>query len=75
MGVVYKAEDRLFQNRPVAVKEMNQHGLSPRELIEAIEAFEREAYLLVDLSHPSLPKIQVLIRGQFSWHPRDLTGL
>ena len=57
MGVVYKAEDRLFQNRPVAVKEMNQHGLSPRELIEAIESFEREAYLLVDLSHPSLPKI------------------
>ncbi len=57
MGVVYKAEDRLFKNRLVAVKEMSQSGLSPQELREAIEAFEREAYLLVDLRHPSLPKI------------------
>lgn len=43
MGVVYKAEDRLFKNRLVAVKEMGQSGLSPQELREAIEAFEREA--------------------------------
>ncbi len=53
MGVVYKAEDLLFKNRLVAVKEMSQNGLSP----EAIQAFEQEAYLLADLFHPNLPKI------------------
>src|SRR5438105_8976701 len=51
MGVVYKAEDRLFKNQLVAVKEMSSNGVSP----EAIEAFEREAYLLAGLFHPNLP--------------------
>ncbi len=52
MGVVYKAEDLLFNQQLLAVKEMNTYGLPP----EAIEAFEQEVFLLAQLSHPNLPR-------------------
>src|SRR5215471_15254552 len=44
-GAVYKAKDTLFSHRLVAIKEMNQDGLSPGELSEATAAFEHEALL------------------------------
>jgi serine/threonine protein kinase len=56
-GAVYQAKDTLFSHRLVAIKEMNQDGLSTRELAEATAAFEREALLLSDLTHPNLPRI------------------
>src|SRR5437764_11651726 len=56
-GAVYKAEDTLFGNRLVAVKEMSQSGLSPQEVAMATDAFKREALLLTSLAHPSLPHI------------------
>ncbi|HEX6777314.1 MAG TPA: tetratricopeptide repeat protein [Ktedonobacterales bacterium] len=56
-GAVYKAEDTALGNRLVAVKEMGQHGLNERDLLEAQEAFQREALLLANLNHPSLPHI------------------
>src|SRR5437868_7457770 len=64
-GAVYKAEDSLFGNRLVAVKEMSlSRGdglsspcLSPQEVAMATEAFKREALLLANLAHPSLPHI------------------
>ena len=34
-GAVYQAKDTLFSHRLVAIKEMNQEGLSSRELAEA----------------------------------------
>src|SRR5437764_4323439 len=63
-GAVYKAEDSLFGNRLVAVKEMS-HGrgdglsspLSPQEVAMATDAFKREALLLANLAHPGLPHI------------------
>ncbi len=57
MGAVYRAEDTLFSNRPVAVKEMSQSNLNPQELIEAINQFKQEAYLLAALKHSNLPSI------------------
>ncbi len=57
MGAVYKAADTLFDNRPVAIKEMSRAGLSPTLVTEAEEAFEREARLLAGLLHPNLPRI------------------
>src|SRR5205807_149647 len=45
-GAVYQAKDTLFSHRLVAIKEMNQDGLSPQELAEATAAFEHEALLL-----------------------------
>src|SRR5258708_19499602 len=56
-GAVYQAKDTLFSHRLVAIKEMNQDGLSPQELVEASAAFEHEALLPTDLIHPHLPRI------------------
>src|SRR5260221_11214098 len=56
-GAVYQAQDTLFSPRLVAIKEMSQDGLSPRELAEATAAFEREALVLTNLTHPNLPRI------------------
>jgi WD40 repeat protein/tRNA A-37 threonylcarbamoyl transferase component Bud32 len=56
-GAVYKAMDTQFGNRFVAIKEMSQSGLSHQELIEATDAFRREALLLASLTHPNLPRI------------------
>jgi hypothetical protein len=66
-GAVYKAKDTLFNHRLVAIKEMNQDSLSSRELAEATTAFEREALLLSDLTHPNLP----CIHEHFSEHGRS----
>src|SRR5260221_9973743 len=56
-GAVYQAQDTLFSHRLVAIKEMSQDGLSPRELAEATAAFEHEALVLTNLTHPNLPRI------------------
>lgn len=56
-GAVYKAEDILFADRFVAVKEMGQSWLTPDEAVIATEAFKHEAQLLAGLSHPGLPHI------------------
>lgn len=66
-GAVYQAKDTLFSHRLVAIKEMNQDGLSPSELAEATAAFEREALLLSELIHPNLPRIH----DHFSEHGRS----
>ncbi len=66
-GAVYKAKDTLFSHRLVAIKEMNQDGLSPQELAEATAAFEHEALLLTELTHPNLPRIH----DHFSEHGRS----
>ncbi len=66
-GAVYQAKDTLFSNRLVAIKEMNQDGLNPQELAEATAAFEREALLLADLTHPNLPRIH----DHFTEHGRS----
>jgi eukaryotic-like serine/threonine-protein kinase len=36
---------------------MSQSGLNPQELLAATVSFQREAHMLVDLSHPNLPRI------------------
>lgn len=59
MGSVYRARDMHFPNvvKLVAVKEMinNAADLAVRKSI--VETFEREANILVTLSHPAIPKI------------------
>ncbi len=65
-GAVYKAEDTLFGNRLVAVKEMSQRGLSTQETVEATRAFKQEALLLASLTHQHLP----LIYDHFPEHGR-----
>jgi outer membrane protein assembly factor BamB len=58
MGSVYKARDMHFPNvtKLVAVKEIiNLADPSMRELV--VRTFEREANLLAELNHPSIPKV------------------
>ena len=58
MGSVYKARDMHFPNvtKLVAVKEIiNLADPSMRELV--LRTFEREANLLAELNHPSIPKV------------------
>ena len=66
-GAVYQAKDTLFSHRLLAIKEMSQDGLTPRDLAEATAAFEREALLLAKLTHPNLPRIH----DHFSEHGRS----
>src|SRR5260370_17666878 len=64
MGVVYKAADTLFDNRPVDIKGVSQRHLHIREIASVDAVFKREASLLASLSHQHLP----LIIDQFSEH-------
>jgi hypothetical protein len=56
-GVVYLARDRYNRNQLVAVKQINLRNLSPREMIEATDSYNREVSLLARLRHPHLPHI------------------
>ena len=68
MGAVYKAEDTLFHDQFVAVKEMSQAGLNLQETLEVTEAFKREAHLLAGLNHPSLPRIHDYFSEAGRWY-------
>jgi serine/threonine protein kinase len=59
MGAVYRARDMHFPNvvKLVAVKEMINQARDPLIRQTIVQNFEREAHILVSLSHPSIPKI------------------
>ncbi len=67
-GAVYKAEDIQLGNRLLAVKEMSQWGLNPQEIIEATDAFKREAHMLAGLKHPNLPSIYDYFNELGRWY-------
>ncbi|GAC1657475.1 MAG: hypothetical protein NVS4B7_03050 [Ktedonobacteraceae bacterium] len=67
-GAVYKAADIQFGNRLLAIKEMSQSSLNARELVEATEAFKREAFLLASLTHPNLPRIYEQFSDRGRWY-------
>ncbi len=67
-GAIYKAEDTDLGNRLVAVKEMNQGGLSPKEVSEAAEAFKHEAHMLAGLQHPNIPSIYDYFSEAGCWY-------
>lgn len=57
MGSVYLAEDQNLANRKVAVKEMIEMFADDSARVKAIDDFKREAELLAQLDHPSIPTI------------------
>jgi serine/threonine protein kinase len=59
MGAVYRARDLHFPNviKLVAVKEMINQARDPLIRQTIVQNFEREAHILVSLSHISIPKI------------------
>ena len=56
-GAVYLATDNRFPARRVAVKEMGDARLSPKDRVQAIARFRQEANLLSSLQHPNLPAV------------------
>jgi WD40 repeat protein len=67
-GAVYMAADVQLGNRLVAIKEMSQSGLSQQDLVEATNAFTREALMLASLSHPNLPRIYEQFTESGRWY-------
>ena len=67
-GAVYKVADIQFGNRLLAIKEMSQSNLTTQELVEATEAFKREALLLASLTHPNLPRIYEQFSDSGRWY-------
>src|SRR5436853_3493031 len=57
MGAVYRAIDTRF-HRPCAVKEMLDEFQNESERAQAVEWFEREANLLLDLNHQCIPHVR-----------------
>jgi serine/threonine protein kinase len=56
-GVVYKARDTKHGRRLVAIKQIDLGALSPRQIIEATDSFNREVTMLSRVHHRNLPRI------------------
>jgi eukaryotic-like serine/threonine-protein kinase len=67
-GSVYKAADTSFGDRLVAIKAMEQKGLSQEEIAEAATGFKREALMLAHLRHPHLPRIYDHFSDSGRWY-------
>jgi serine/threonine protein kinase/WD40 repeat protein len=67
-GSIYKALDSSFGDRLIAIKEMEQKGLSPQEIAEAATGFKREALMLANLRHPHLPRIYDHFSDSGRWY-------
>jgi hypothetical protein len=57
MGSVYMARDKRLADRPCAVKEMIEMFADENQRTKAVEDFKREAEVLAQLEHPSIPTI------------------
>jgi serine/threonine protein kinase len=57
MGCVYRVSDRSRGGRVLAVKELRTGNRPGDKLREAFTQFQTEARILIQLSHPNLPKV------------------
>ena len=67
-GAVHRAEDTQENNRVVAIKQINLAGLTPQQVIEATDGFNREVSLLSTLSHSHLPHIYEHFTDPDHWY-------
>jgi serine/threonine protein kinase len=67
-SAVYKAADTLSNNQLVAIKAISLKHLSPSEIIEATEAFNREIQVLADLKHPGIPRVHTHFADAACWY-------
>ncbi|HCI81825.1 MAG TPA: hypothetical protein DHW02_19290 [Ktedonobacter sp.] len=67
-GAVHRAEDAHEQGKLVAIKQINLAGLTPQQVIEATDGFNREVSLLSTLSHPHLPHIYEHFTDPDHWY-------
>ncbi len=67
-SVVYVAKDVKRKNKRVAIKQINLRSLSPRQMIEATDTFNREVKLLSSLKHRNLPRIYEHFTDPDHWY-------
>ena len=67
-SVVYAAQDTHQKHKRVAIKQISLHSLTPRQVIEATDTYNREMGLLSSLKHASLPHIYDHFTGQEYWY-------
>ena len=67
-GVIYKAEDLDQRHRFVAIKQINLSRLSPQQMIEATDSFNREVGYLSQLKHNDIPRIHDYFTNPEHWY-------
>jgi len=67
-GIVYKARDKKRFNRLVAVKQINLDTLSPRDIIQATDSYNREVKLQVKLNHKRIPVVYRHFTDPKNWY-------
>lgn len=67
-GIVYKARDKQRFNRFVAVKQINLDNLSPRDIIQATDSYNREVKLQLALNHKHIPIIYQHFTDPKHWY-------
>jgi tRNA A-37 threonylcarbamoyl transferase component Bud32 len=67
-GVVYQARDHKQRNKMVAIKQINISKLTPRQIIDATDSYNREVSLLSKLQHKHLPRIYSHFSDAEHWY-------
>ena len=67
-GVIYKARDLDQHNRFVAIKQINLSLLSPQEMIEATDSYNREVSYLSQLKHKGIPNFYAYFTDPEHWY-------
>jgi|SRR5579859_4994877 len=67
-GVIYKAEDLDDHRRLVAIKQINLSRLSPKQMIEVTDSFNREVGYLSQLKHDHIPRIHDYFTDPEHWY-------
>lgn len=67
-GAVYRVADTHSNDAILALKQINLRGLSPQQVIEATDAFNREVVLLSSLKHSSLPRVNDHFTDPEHWY-------
>src|SRR5712692_3723080 len=67
-GVIYKAEDLDQHHRFVAIKQIDLSRLSPQQIIEATDSFNREVGYLSRLKHDHIPRIHEYFTDPDHWY-------
>ena len=67
-GVIYKAEDLDQRRKFVAIKQINLSQLSPQQMIEATDSFNREVGYLSQLKHDHIPRIHDHFTDPDHWY-------
>ena len=67
-GIVYKARDKKRFNRLVAVKQINLDNLSPRDVIQATDSYNREVELQTTLHNKRIPIVYQHFTDPKHWY-------